>query len=44
MQMLGGKGGGVASMPESTSVNQSQSETVSSGSTATNDFDDDIPF
>ena len=40
MQMLGGKGGGVASMPE-TSSPSSQSEPVTAGS---DDFDDDIPF
>ncbi len=42
MQMLGGKGGGVASMPESSP--QSQQEPVAAGSSTSNDFDDDIPF
>jgi single-strand DNA-binding protein len=42
MQMLGGKGGGVASMPESKSPS-SQPEPVAAGSSS-NDFDDDIPF
>jgi single-strand DNA-binding protein len=42
MQMLGGKGGGVASMPESKSP-ASQPEPVAAGSSS-NDFDDDIPF
>jgi hypothetical protein len=41
--MLGGKGGGVASMPESKSP-ASQPEPVAAGSSAPNDFDDDIPF
>ncbi len=41
MQMLGGKGGGVASMPESGS--SMQPETVAAGSSS-DDFDDDIPF
>ncbi len=40
MQMLGGKGGGVAAMPESGSP-ASQPEPVAAGS---DDFDDDIPF
>ncbi len=42
MQMLGGKGGGVASMPEQSSP-ASQPEPATAGS-ASNDFDDDIPF
>ena len=42
MQMLGGKGGGVASMPESSSP-MSQPESVAAGSSS-DDFDDDIPF
>ncbi len=40
MQMLGGKGSGVASMPESNPT--SQPEPVAAGSS--DDFDDDIPF
>jgi single-strand DNA-binding protein len=40
MQMLGGKGGGVASMPDS-SAPASQMEPATAGS---DDFDDDIPF
>ena len=40
MQMLGGKGGGVASMPES-SPSSSQPEPAAAGA---DDFDDDIPF
>ena len=44
MQMLGGKGGGVASMPESNSSMSSQPEPVTAGSSAPDDFDDDIPF
>ncbi len=43
MQMLGAKGGGVASMPESSSMS-SQPEPVAAGSSAPDDFDDDIPF
>ena len=43
MQMLGGKGGGVATMPESSSP-ASQPEPVAAGSASSNDFDDDIPF
>ena len=42
MQMLGGKGGGVASMPESAAP-MSQAEPVAAGSSS-DDFDDDIPF
>ncbi len=42
MQMLGGKGGGVASMPESASP-ASQPEPVAAGAPS-DDFDDDIPF
>ncbi|MDH3610036.1 MAG: single-stranded DNA-binding protein [Gammaproteobacteria bacterium] len=42
MQMLGGKGGGVATMPESSSP-ASQPEPVAAGSSS-DDFDDDIPF
>lgn len=42
MQMLGGKGG-VASMPESGSAT-AQPEPVTAGSSAPDDFDDDIPF
>ena len=42
MQMLGGKGSGVASMPESTSG--SEPEPVTAGTSNTDDFDDDIPF
>ena len=41
MQMLGGKGGGVASMPEPSS--SMQPEPVAAGSSS-DDFDDDIPF
>lgn len=41
MQMLGGKGGGVASMPESGP--SAQQEPVAAGSSS-DDFDDDIPF
>ncbi len=40
MQMLGGKGGGVATMPES-SPSSSQPEPATAGA---EDFDDDIPF
>lgn len=40
MQMLGGKGGGVASMPDS-SEPESQREPATAGA---DDFDDDIPF
>ncbi|MEM7402018.1 MAG: single-stranded DNA-binding protein [Pseudomonadota bacterium] len=40
MQMLGGKGGGVATMPESSA--QSNPEPVAAG--PSDDFDDDIPF
>jgi len=43
MQMLGGKGGGVASMPESGSP-AGKAEPVAAGSSASDDFDDDIPF
>ncbi len=42
MQMLGSKGSGVASMPESTSASQAEPATI--GSSASDDFDDDIPF
>lgn len=42
MQMLGGKGGGVASMPDSSSP-ASQPEPATAGSSS-DDFDDDIPF
>jgi single-strand DNA-binding protein len=42
MQMLGGKGGGVASMPESAAP-MSQAEPAAAGSSS-DDFDDDIPF
>jgi len=42
MQMLGGKGGGVASMPnEPMSNSQPQPEPATAGA---DDFDDDIPF
>jgi single-strand DNA-binding protein len=40
MQMLGGKGGGVAAMPES--IPGAQPEPATTGSS--DDFDDDIPF
>lgn len=43
MQMLGGKGGGVASMPDAPSSN-SQPQPVSASSPSSDDFDDDIPF
>ena len=42
MQMLGGKGGGVATMPD-THSSSSKQEPATVGSTA-DDFDDDIPF
>lgn len=42
MQMLGGKGGGVASMPNEP-MSSSQSEPVAASAGA-DDFDDDIPF
>lgn len=43
MQMLGSKGGGVASMSSEPPSNL-QPEPVSAGSTSSDDFDDDIPF
>ena len=43
MQMLGSKGGGVASMSSEPPRNL-QPEPVSAGSTSSDDFDDDIPF
>ena len=43
MQMLGGKGGGVATMPESSS-SSTQPEPATVGSSTSDDFDDDIPF
>ena len=43
MQMLGSKGGGVASMSSEPPSNP-QPEPVSAGSTSSDDFDDDIPF
>jgi len=43
MQMLGGKGGGIASMPDGPSSG-SQSEPATAGSSSSGDFDDDIPF
>lgn len=42
MQMLGGKGGGVATMPESSSPSSQSKPAVASA--GADDFDDDIPF
>ena len=43
MQMLGGRGSGVASMPNEFS-NNPQEESIPATASSSDDFDDDIPF